>query len=98
MSMRTHKKNPSTKCTDPFELSMASNMKRHNILARKIAESSQKKLKYTNPVSSRLCGHCDQKLSLKVFKRHERLYRRSDLTWITNTDSGEGPSSSISGM
>ena len=68
-------------------------MKKHNTLSRKIAQSSQKKPKHSNPGSSRLCGHCNQKLSLKVFKRHEKLYRRMDQSWIANTDGDDHTSS-----
>lgn len=61
-------------------------LKRHNTLARKIAESS-KKAKHSEP--SRMCGHCNQKLVLKVYKKHERLYRRSDKSWIPSVGVGQ---------
>ena len=60
-------------------------LKRHNSLAQKIAESS-KKAKHAEP--SHMCGHCNQRLALKVYKKHERLYRRSDESWILSGDVG----------
>lgn len=53
------------------------------MLTLKIAESS-KKAKHVEP--SRMCGCCNQKLALKVYKKHERLYRRSDESWIRSED------------
>lgn len=32
------------------------------------------------------CPHCDQTITLKTFKRHEKLYCRSDGTWMTESD------------
>lgn len=49
-------------------------LKKHDSIARRIAESSRKKPKCLNPVSSHLCGHCSQMLSPKVFKKHQKLY------------------------
>ena len=66
-------------------------LKRHNTLAQKIAESF-KKAKHAEP--SRMCGHCNQRLALKVYKKHERLYRRSDESWIPNGDVGHQSTSS----
>ena len=71
-------------------------MKKHDYLARKIAQSSLKKTRYGNPVSSRYCEHCCQNLSLKVFKKHERLYKKSDQTWTTISDDDD-VDASISG-
>lgn len=72
-------------------------LKKHNSLARKIAESSRKQPKRLNFVSSRLCGHCNQKLSLKVFKKHEKLYKRPDQSWIISDDLVHQTSRSSSG-
>ena len=65
-------------------------MKKHDTLVCKIAQSSQKKPRHGNPVSSRYCEHCHQNLSLKVFKKHERLYKKSDQTWTTMSDDDDG--------
>ena len=70
-------------------------LKKHNSIARKIAESSRKKPKRLNPASSHLCGHCNQMLSLKVFKKHQKLYMKSDQTWIISGSVHQ--STSISG-
>lgn len=60
-------------------------LKKHCLIASKIAESSRKrKPKRLNPGVSRLCGHCNKKLSLKAFKKHEKLYKKPDQTWIAN--------------
>ena len=53
---------------------------KRSYLACRIAESSRKR---PTPVTSFLCGHCNQRLSRKVFKKHEHLYRRADLSWAT---------------
>ena len=31
---------------------------------------------------SRVCPHCDQLLNIKTYKRHEKLYRKDDGSWI----------------
>ena len=69
----------------------APTLKRHNALAQKIAASS-KKAKHAEP--SRMCGHCNQKLALKVYRKHERLFRRSDESWIPSGDTEPQSSSS----
>ncbi len=68
------------------EIESQSSLKRHNSLALKFAESSRKKRKLENPASSHLCGHCNENLSLKVFRKHERLYKRLDQSLLNDQD------------
>ena len=73
-------------------------LKKHNSIARKISESSWKKPKRLNPVSSHWCGHCDKRLSLKVFKKHQKLYMRLDQAWIASGSDLVDKSTSSSGQ
>ena len=60
---------------------------KRSYLAPKEANSSRKRPKLSTQASSFLCGHCNQRLSRKTFKKHEKLYKRSDQSW-TKEDEG----------
>lgn len=49
-------------------------------IASRLAKSRKTR---TSTFRTRQCPHCDRNLTLKTFKRHQRLYCRSDGTWIS---------------
>ena len=51
-------------------------------IASRISAASNRNPKSNISRDCKLCLHCGQYLSLKTFKRHERLYKKSDGTWI----------------
>ena len=62
---------------------------KRSFLASRIAESSRKKPKLSNPGTSRFCGHCNQRLSLKTYRKHEQLYKMSDQSWMGRDSSDQ---------
>ena len=70
-----------------------------SFLAPRIAESSRRKAKITlraNSLRSQLCGHCNQNLSLKTFKKHKKLYYKSDGTWLIDSEATSNSCASAS--
>ena len=63
-------------------------IKRHNSLALKVAvaELAAKKKHRHRHRSNHYCGHCEQNLCIKVYKRHKKLYKRPDQSWISVAD------------
>ena len=56
--------------------------KRTSSIASRISAASNRNPESNISRDCKLCLHCGQYLSLKTFKRHERLYKKSDGTWI----------------
>ena len=54
-------------------------------VASRIAQS-RKRIRHSEQGNRRMCPHCDQSLCLKTFKKHERLYRKDDGSWVTEAD------------
>ena len=62
------------------------------LLATRIAES-RKKPRLSIPRNCQKCLHCNQRLTMKTFKRHQKLFCQSDGTWIkddADTTESEG--------
>ena len=73
-------------------MSHSQKLKKHNSLALKaaVAELAAKKNhRLQRSSKSYYCGHCKQNLSIKVYKRHEKLYRRPDQSWISASISAD---------
>ena len=58
-------------------------IKRHNSLALKVAVAELAAKKKHRHRSNHYCGHCEQNLCIKVYKRHKKLYKRPDQSWIS---------------
>lgn len=54
------------------------------LIATRVVESERglKKAKLHNELQNIVCPHCDQLLNVKTYKRHEKLYRKADGSWI----------------
>ena len=72
----------SSDSVDHEDCSMYPRLKRHTTLASKL-ESSKKRPKHVSH-TSHFCNHCMQNLALKVYRRHESLYKRTGY-WRTKT-------------
>ncbi len=66
---------------------MSQKLKRYNSLVLKaaVAKLATKKNQRRRS-NSHYCGHCSENLCMKVYKRHEKLYKRLDQSWISSTD------------
>lgn len=60
---------------------------RSGSLARRISAASRKRRKPQTSNSRRqICPHCKQSLTLKTYKKHQKLFLRSDKTWMSDND------------
>ena len=57
-----------------------------SLLANRIADSKKRK---RVSHSRHLCPHCKQSLTLKTFKRHQKLYCKGDGTWTVDSESDD---------
>lgn len=64
------------------------------IVASRIVKSRKRPRKPL--VKSYHCPHCKQSLSQKTFKRHQKLYFRSDGTWISYAEDDQSTDSTQS--
>ena len=60
-------------------------------------EVSKKKRRASIPQNRIDCPHCHQYLTIKTFRRHQKLYQRSDGTWMEDGDSEDGDCVNITG-
>ena len=54
-------------------------------LAQRIA-TARKRCRPRACHSRRFCPHCKQSLSLKTFKKHQKLFLKSDGAWMSTKD------------
>ena len=55
------------------------------MLAARIDES-RKRPRLSTPKNRKYCPHCSQNLTLKTFKKHKKLFLRSDGSWAQASD------------
>lgn len=61
------------------------------LLASRVAKS-RKRPRYSTPWNRHHCPHYNQSLTLKTFKRHQKLFCRSDGTWIADIEEDDAGS------
>lgn len=55
------------------------------VLASRIAYS-RKRSRAGTPKNRQRCPHCEQDLTIKTFKRHQKLFKREDGNWMKEID------------
>ncbi len=75
----------------------SSSHKISGFLASRIANSRKRK-RVVIPKNRQNCPHCNQLLTIKTFRRHQKLFKRKDGTWLKESDEDESCVSSGNGM
>ena len=61
--------------------------RRSGALARRISAVSRKRRKsQTSHRHRQICPHCNQSLTLKTYRKHQKLFLRSDSTWMSDNE------------
>ena len=61
------------------------------LVASRIAQS-RKRVRHSEQGHRQICPHCDQSLCSKTFKKHRRLYRKEDGSWVVMSGFDKGES------